>query len=107
MSTKLTHVMSIGYIYIYIYACHKGLITDFGDETMFVIGKDGYTNMYATGVCFLSGQCSYVQLVNENKGTTVTIVITFSSLHYESNTDKHDVSSPSLLLTHSRSRSYW
>lgn len=32
----------------------------FSDETMFVIGKDGHTNIDATGVCLLSGQCSYV-----------------------------------------------
>lgn len=38
---------------------------DNSDETMFVIGKNGYTNTDTTGVCLVSGQCSYVQLDND------------------------------------------
>jgi hypothetical protein len=47
------------------YVCIRATISDFGDETIFVNGKGGYTNIDATGVCPLSGQCSYVQLNNE------------------------------------------
>jgi hypothetical protein len=59
MNDKLTHVMSTRYV------CRTATITGFSDETVFVTGEGGCTNIDATGVCPLSGQCSYVQLDNE------------------------------------------